>query len=364
MAITTYPTTYYDDFNTVYPDSLKSANDKNYLRILFKPGYSVQVRELNQMQSMLQSQIDKFGRSHWNDNVTVSGGETKFVTDIQYIEFSYSPDQAISGFTAASYINGVPNGASTNIYADVLYGESVGASTYRLYIAYRSSAQSGLGTNISSFVVGDNVTANSTLGPFEISEFGYACGIYMAAGVFFTKGCFVASPEQKVFIKLDDKDSTVVGDAILKVTEAKVDYVVDPSLLDNAAGQPNYSAPGADRYKIDLVLDFVKNINGIDGTKIILKTVVNNVPTATVDDRTAYQDAQLAQRTFEESGNYVLDPFKITIRELFDDGTNLGRFTESNLDKAGYTLLPGQTTYAAFVDDAKGRYSLEIAIIC
>ena len=363
MAITTYPTKYYDDFNTVYPSSLKTANDKNYLRILFKPGYSVQVRELNQMQSMLQSQIDKFGRSTWKDNVTVSGGETKFVTDIQCIEFTYSGTEQILNLStilaAAADISGIPNGASTNIYADVLYGESVNVSTYRFYITYRSSTQSGTGTNISSFVIGDTFTVNSSIGPFLINKFDRACGVYMAAGVFFTKGCFVASPEQKIFIKLDETESTVIGNAILKVNETTVDYVIDPTLLDNAAGQPNYSAPGADRYKIDLVLDFVKNIDAIDGTKIILKTVVNSIPTATVDDRTAYQDTQLAQRTFEESGNYVLDPFKITIRELFDDGTNLGRFTESNLDKAGYVLAAGQT-YADFVDDAKGRYSLEV----
>ena len=48
---------YNDDFNT------SSLEGKNYLRILFKPGFSVQVRELNQLQSMLQSQIDKFGKS-------------------------------------------------------------------------------------------------------------------------------------------------------------------------------------------------------------------------------------------------------------------------------------------------------------
>ena len=42
MSITTYISNYHDDYVTS-----KNA-DKNYLRILFKPGYSVQVRELNQ----------------------------------------------------------------------------------------------------------------------------------------------------------------------------------------------------------------------------------------------------------------------------------------------------------------------------
>ena len=46
-------TPYYDDFNS-------GASD--YYRILFKPGYAVQARELTQIQSMVQSQIYRFGK--------------------------------------------------------------------------------------------------------------------------------------------------------------------------------------------------------------------------------------------------------------------------------------------------------------
>ena len=41
---------YYDDFD----------RDNDYYRVLFKPGYPVQARELTTMQSMLQSQLEKF----------------------------------------------------------------------------------------------------------------------------------------------------------------------------------------------------------------------------------------------------------------------------------------------------------------
>ena len=43
---------YFDDFNA----------DNDYYRILFKPGYPVQARELTGLQSMLQNQIEKFGQ--------------------------------------------------------------------------------------------------------------------------------------------------------------------------------------------------------------------------------------------------------------------------------------------------------------
>ena len=43
-------TPYYDDYDPT----------KEYYRILFKPGYSVQARELTQLQTMIQSQIKRW----------------------------------------------------------------------------------------------------------------------------------------------------------------------------------------------------------------------------------------------------------------------------------------------------------------
>ena len=45
-------TPYYDDFN----------EDKNFHRIMFRPGYAVQARELTQLQTILQNQVERFGR--------------------------------------------------------------------------------------------------------------------------------------------------------------------------------------------------------------------------------------------------------------------------------------------------------------
>jgi hypothetical protein len=42
---------YYDDFD----------ESKNFHRVLYRPGLAVQARELTQMQTILQNQIDRFG---------------------------------------------------------------------------------------------------------------------------------------------------------------------------------------------------------------------------------------------------------------------------------------------------------------
>ena len=46
---------YYDDFDS----------QKNYYKVLFKPGVTVQARELTTLQSILQDQIEKFGSSFY-----------------------------------------------------------------------------------------------------------------------------------------------------------------------------------------------------------------------------------------------------------------------------------------------------------
>ena len=42
---------YYDDFDP----------EKNFYRVLFRPGVALQAREVTQLQSILQDQIEKFG---------------------------------------------------------------------------------------------------------------------------------------------------------------------------------------------------------------------------------------------------------------------------------------------------------------
>ena len=58
---------YYDDFD---------AND-NFYRVLFKPGYPVQARELTTLQSILQNQIESFGSHIFKEgSMVIPGGIT------------------------------------------------------------------------------------------------------------------------------------------------------------------------------------------------------------------------------------------------------------------------------------------------
>jgi len=70
---------YYDDYNET----------DNYYRILFRPGYGVQARELTQLQTMLQTQVDRFGEHIFREGSVVKGCE--FALNRTFHSFTKKP---------------------------------------------------------------------------------------------------------------------------------------------------------------------------------------------------------------------------------------------------------------------------------
>ena len=59
---------YYDDFDS----------SDNFHRVLFRPGYAIQARELTQLQSILQNQIEEHGNHIFTDGAIVVPGQISF----------------------------------------------------------------------------------------------------------------------------------------------------------------------------------------------------------------------------------------------------------------------------------------------
>ena len=66
---------YYDDYD----------ENKKFLRMLFKPGYAVQARELTQLQTILQQQVQRFGNNVFKNGSVVTGGQT-FFQEVTYLK--------------------------------------------------------------------------------------------------------------------------------------------------------------------------------------------------------------------------------------------------------------------------------------
>ena len=56
---------YYDDFDST----------DNFHKILFRPGFAVQARELTQSQTILQNQVERFGEHMFKDGTIVKGAQ-------------------------------------------------------------------------------------------------------------------------------------------------------------------------------------------------------------------------------------------------------------------------------------------------
>ena len=61
---------YYDDFD----------KDKNFVRTLFRPGFAIQARELTQLQSQLQFQIESHGSHIFKEGAMVVPGANNVET--------------------------------------------------------------------------------------------------------------------------------------------------------------------------------------------------------------------------------------------------------------------------------------------
>jgi len=76
-TINTLNTEYYDDFyevaNTTTGELL--GTQKDFHRVLFRPKYGVQSRELTQLQTIIQKQLERLGTTQFRDGDLVVGGQ-------------------------------------------------------------------------------------------------------------------------------------------------------------------------------------------------------------------------------------------------------------------------------------------------
>ena len=67
---------YFDDY----------SEQKDFYKILFRPGVAVQARELNQLQSILQNQIERFGNNIFKQGTIIDGCDITFHSALKYVK--------------------------------------------------------------------------------------------------------------------------------------------------------------------------------------------------------------------------------------------------------------------------------------
>lgn len=309
---------YYDDFN----------EDKNFMRVLFKPGYAVQGRELTQLQTIIASQIEKFGNHIFKSGSPVIGGKISLDDRANYLvlESQYSNVDIITenflGKTIVAY------GSTKNTRAKVIAIDTSVAASPTLVIKYLSGDVFNPGEEL--VIYGQNTYGKVKTGTTSVGR-SYVASIQ--DGVYYFKGSFVKVIPQFLILTLhyrEGYDSTVVMEnptckVGIEFEETVTDYIDDTSLLDPAQGSFNYQAPGADRFTIKTSLS-KRTLDSADTSSFFeIIRLVDGVKTKEID-YPIYNEINktLARRTHEESGNYTVDPFVIALDE--GDSAN-GKFT-------------------------------------
>ena len=160
---------------------------------------------------------------------------------------------------------------------------------------------------------------------------GYASAVQVEEGIYFVNGYFVRNSEQLLIVdKYYDKPSAKIG---FKISESIVTPEEDESLYDNAIGSNNYTAPGAHRLKISLDLIKYELSQTTDKNFIQLLSVRRGSVQSQIvkTDYKSLLEQTLARRTFDESGDYVVDNFSLDIREYYQKDGNFGVYSKDDL---------------------------------
>lgn len=309
------------DFNTApYFDDFDE--NKKFLKILFRPGYSLQARELTQLQSILQNQVTRFGNFMFkNKSIVIPGTPT---IDMNALAVKLQPtspadstdvNDFLSNFNRA---NAVAVGQTTGMQAKIIHTSlGDGTDSPTIYVQFLNSGFDGSTTQFAAEETLD-VSLNGVSYQMKV-EVESATPITnsslarVSQGVVFVNGYFVLVEDQIITLdKYSKKPSYSVG---LDIVEDVVTPEEDNSLYDNAQGSSNFTAPGAHRFKIDLVLTKYE-INAFSETFIELFRVRDGVIESQARPfELAYLQEVLAKRTYEESGDYAVVPFELEVKE-------------------------------------------------
>lgn len=391
-------TPYFDDYDET----------KNFHRVLFKPSVAVQARELTQLQTILQNQIERFGDNIYKTGTIIKGcslttddqyyyiklfdlqpsGDTYNLTNLvntyvidatsnltaltvnyktgsqasdpnlntlylKYLntgtggEKAFSNNSTLTSYNRNYRVEAVVVAGGGSLYANndtVVFTTGVGTGAVGRLLTYANGTirsvdmtEKGTGYTISPAVSvtsntgsGANLIALNYLAQLVVANsvfsapVGTGFAIKTSEGVVYQKGHFVrVAPHEEVVSKYNTTpDNVVVG---FGITESIVNSSADTTLLDNANNSTNYTAPGADRLK--LTANLVVLTTSEAATNNTFLALYEFQGGRIIKDKTSTQfnsiNKEFAKRTFEESGDYVVDPIPVYSEAIASNSTHL-----------------------------------------
>jgi hypothetical protein len=313
---------YYDDFDS----------ERNFYKVLFKPGYPIQARELTTLQSILQDQVKSFGSHIFKEGSVVIPGNIAYDGNFNSVKlnptnFGVDISLYIDKFTGKK-ITGQISG-TTAIIQFVALPDGGNVEDLTIYVKYLDSDNNFQFNPLQdgeSLIAEENITyGNTTINagtPFaslislDATSVGSSASI--GDGIYFIRGYFVNVSKQTII--LDNYTNTPSYRVGLKIDELILNAGDDNSLYDPSKGFTNYAAPGADRFKINLTL-IKKLISDLNDTDFVELLRVENGKIKIIEPKSQYNIIKdyMAERTYDESGDYTVEPFNVSVNNSLND---------------------------------------------
>lgn len=330
---------YYDDF----------SEDKKFLRLMFRPGYAVQARELTQLQTLLQNQIERLGSHVFEEGSIVIDGQ---ITENRVKYAKVATERTVPSDFIGTVLYGTDRATARVVHAEgglsgsnlednltVLFFEYLeGGNEFEANDLIQATADTGIG--ITGSITGPNgfVLGNALVASVE-------------RGVRFVEGYFVLNDAQSIGayeltgsegnqIRDYNNPTTRVG---FDVNKSFVTASQDSTLNDPAFGFYNYAAPGSDRFAIELKIgqkDFdpeddsaVENFSRVGFIEFMRVVDGDIIKVEKYPDYAVLEDT-LARRTYDESGNYTVVPFELTLKGPTSAGSQMVLKAEMSPGKA------------------------------
>ena len=194
---------YYDDFDEA----------DNFHRVLFRPGYAIQARELTQLQSILQNQIERHGNHMFKEGSIVIPGQLSYSDDFPTLQLTSSfADEEIDPSQFYDATNPVTvTGVTSGVKAYVIGYQAATATTQP--ILYLNYYKTGSDNSSTTFSDAENITADTAIThttsyaaqiasatTFETSASQNGSAVRVEEGVYFIRGQFVKNLAQTLIL--------------------------------------------------------------------------------------------------------------------------------------------------------------------
>ena len=340
-------------FQTKYKDDFKDSD--HYHRILFNSGKVLQARELTQLQTIIQKQIERFGTNIFREGGAVLGGGITVDTKYEFVKLDTSSNALPT--TPNSLVGATITGATSSVIGEILeVVPASGGDPATIYVKYTNTSAGTAGaTTPIRFTPGENLSNSVTPLTVQLTNtvvdpaMGTGTKASTNTGIFFTQGNFVqADPQSKIIAKYDNKPDINVG---FRVQQRIFTVDDDQGLYDNQGALANLTAPGADRLRIDMTLALESEVDS-DEIFVFYAKIQRGKVVEVVSSDESYNKLEdfSATRIKEINGDFIKRPFKI----------NYERHPTDSANKYSLRVSPGLVYLNGYRNEYGGYTSLDV----